>query len=146
MFRLQNKPVKIYHILDYNNSSYKWKIKNQLEFFDLLIANDGVTGPVFEHFHNKYKSHVEFVCSDLYNDFNDNNTNIWKILALDLFKSVGFEGPHDFGTVLDKHLFRDNFDSACDRICDDYHTLILGNYMDFPSHKCENHQLFDCTK
>ena len=35
LFHLQNKPVKIYHILDYNNSSYKWKIKNQLEFFDL---------------------------------------------------------------------------------------------------------------
>ena len=29
---MQNKPVKIYHILDYNNSSYEWNIKNQLEF------------------------------------------------------------------------------------------------------------------
>ena len=64
------------------------------------------------------------------------------MLALDLFTSVGFEGPHDFGTVLDKHFFRDNFDSVCDRICDDYHTLILGNDMDFPSHEWENHQLF----
>ena len=83
----------------YNNACYKWKIRNQLEFYDLLNDISGDIDSVIKCVNNKYMAHLEFVCSDLYNDFNDNNTNVWKVLSLDLLRTIGFEGPHNFDTV-----------------------------------------------
>ena len=66
-------------------------------------------------------------------------------VCIGFIQIVGFKGPQNFETV-DKQLFHDNFDSERDRICDDYHTLILGNDVEIPSRGCENHQLFDWIK
>ena len=105
---LDNRTMKLNHIKAYNDVSTKWKIRNQLEFYDLLNSNNGDTESVFKTIQDKYKSHVDFLCSGLYNEFGDNNSKIRKVLALDIRKSMGFEGPHDFDTVVDKQVLRNS--------------------------------------
>ena len=145
MFRLDNRTVKFNHIIAYNNASTKWKIRNQLEYYDLLNSSNGDIDSVFKTFQGKYESHVNFVCSGLYNEFGDNNSKIRKVLALDILKTMGFEGPHNFDAVIDKQVLRDKFDSQCNRICEDYFTLISGDDMEFPSHEWDNQRLFAWT-
>ena len=65
------------------------------------------------------------MCSDLYNEFNDSDTGIWKLFSYDILNTLGFEGPYDFNSVLDKQEVRDKFDTHCNRLYEDYYHLIL---------------------
>ena len=81
---------------------------------------------MLQHLQQKQESHVKYVRSDLYNEFNDSDRGIWKLFSYDILRTLGFEGPYDFDTVLNKQQVREKFDAQCNRLYEDYYHLILG--------------------
>ena len=110
LFRI-NKEMAIqpFHVIDYNNASTRWKIRRQLEIYDLLNECKDDMDFVLTNLQQKHELHIKYVCSDLYNEFNDSDRNIWKLLSYDILRTFGLEGPYDFDTVLNKQEVREKF-------------------------------------
>lgn len=142
LFRIDSEtPIHPFHVKDYNNASHRWKIRRQLEIYDLLNECKGDTNIVMQHLQQKHETHVKYVCSDLYNEFNDSDTGIWKLFSYDILNTLGFEGPYDFNSVLDKQEVRDKFDTHCNRLYEDYYHLILGKDIEMPCKEWSNHNM-----
>ena len=72
LFRINKEtPIHPFYVQAYNNASIRWKIHQQLEIYDLLNEFKGKTDLVLQHLQQKHESHVKYLCSDLYNEFND---------------------------------------------------------------------------
>ena len=81
------------------------------------------------------------MCSDLYNEFNDSDRNIWKLLSYDILRTFGLEGPYDFDTVLNKQEVREKFETHCSRLNEDYYHFILGNDIEMLCNEWSNHKM-----